>query len=368
MLLNMTAATVLALGVAGSLLGSISMVLGIAAIARHSSVNVYILRLGGSSLIYPIYHLFTLTAQGIWAGLFLLITGIVGILAKSKKSRPLCLASGILGIFSASICSSAFGLSGRAILSYSFRVWSVEFISIHVAIATLCLAGISLSIVQSVFSFMTMNRDGYSQEGRVVYAQHGSTPANTQLSTQPTGPLHFRKVFRYILFVTGIIEIMFGFLSLALDSYALNLTITSQATVHVSWLAFGYNGKGIWGGIFLIISGCLGAATKSHPSVTLFNLNMVASMFAATTSAVMCCISGIAAVSSVVRLVHLQIVLATFGLLSMITCIVHSACSCGGICSARGSEPDIETITPAFPAINPAFTNDTGVKPSAHDQ
>lgn len=146
------------LGIAECVLGGLSIILAIASLPVEMKIR---------PSITGIENLFTYTAQGIWNGFFIVVTGILGICARGNPSLRIFNANMALSIITAVVSAFGIVLSTFATLLCGFGIAFNLFV-IHASISLLLFAGFIIVIVHSGFCCAGVCKRNYN-EGTVVY-------------------------------------------------------------------------------------------------------------------------------------------------------------------------------------------------------
>lgn len=291
------------------------------------------------------------TGEGIWCGICLLLTGTAGILTgvKATTSNAMYIASGALGIITALVNLAGFGLCAVAFFVYSYVLWNVTFISLYIVIGSLCFAGVPLCIMQAAYSFSTRN---YNMESGGARFEHSGNEGTVAVNISPNASEATSKSsqpYVNVMFGLGITELVIGFLIFCLDIACVSITVEETPTTNVEWLAFGYNGIGIWGGLYICLSGALGVVYSYMPSPAMINTNMSLSMLASATSVIMLVVHAFAAITPVPALIGLHITIALLAFSTTIICIVHSVFCCKANGKRRQAIHDGVTVPDSAP-------------------
>lgn len=270
------------------------------------------------------------TGEGIWCGICLLLTGTVGILTgvRAATSDAIYIVSGVLGILTGLVNLVGFGLCAVAFFVYSYVLWDVTFISLYIVIGSLCFAGVPMCIVQAAYSFIVRNHNMKSGGARFENSGTESAVAVTIPTNAAVAMAGSSQPYLNTFFGLGITELIIGFLIFCLDIASVSITVAETSTINVNLLAFGYNAIGIWGGLYICLSGALGVVYSYKPSPTMINTNMSLSMLASATSVVMLVVHGFAAITTVTALIALHITIAILAVFTTVICLVHSVFCC----------------------------------------
>lgn len=144
----------------------------------------------------------------------------------------------------------------------------------------------------------------------------------------------------------GIAEVVMGSVSVLLSIIVLSIARNeaynfkrSHGLDYLPYYESNYIAEGIWGGIFIIVTGVLGIFVKRKPTKGLYIVNMVMAIITANVSGVVVVISSINAIvvnSSVLLVLHAMISIICFAV--FILTIIHAAFCCGGICCKSHSD------------------------------
>lgn len=152
--------TLCGLGIAECVLGGIAFLLGIATVSYFPQIY--------ATEQYILAIVFTFTSQGIWAGGLIVISGILGVIAKSNPSVSIYNANMVLSIISAVGCAPGMVLSAFA----STCTLNLYILFAMHLITTLCLlAGFVICIVHSAYCCCGVCSKQNTQGGVVLYVQ-----------------------------------------------------------------------------------------------------------------------------------------------------------------------------------------------------
>lgn len=144
-------------GIAEIILGALCLLLAVAAILLLSTSY------------YSMYSVvFTYMSQGIWCGIFPIISGILGIVAKKKPTNCMYNANMAMTIVSAVMLALLFSLSILAMIMSSGGV-----LACHIIISIISFVCLIITIVHSAYCCAGVCNDPHSYQGQVIYPAQG---------------------------------------------------------------------------------------------------------------------------------------------------------------------------------------------------
>lgn len=151
------------LGITECVLGGLCVILAITTL----SVEMH-------PIVIGLENLFTYTAQGIWDGFFIILTGILGICAKGNPSLLIYNVNMALSIITAVFSSAAVVLSSFACLSSLSS--GISLFVLHASISLFLFASLVILIVHSGFCCAGVCRT-HDSGGTVVYITQAPEPS-----------------------------------------------------------------------------------------------------------------------------------------------------------------------------------------------
>lgn len=182
------------LGIAECVLGVISIVLAIAVIGiasdklnqyNHEMRYVYFRR---SSSSYFRRYVLPYSSQGIWGGIFKIVTGILGIRVKYTSSRCMYIANMTMAIITALISFSGTVLSG---IAAAILFYKEEFIALYATLSVISFAAMVITIIHSAFccSGVCCRSDSVPTQHVGYYPQQHVVQPQPQYVQGPNGQL-----------------------------------------------------------------------------------------------------------------------------------------------------------------------------------
>lgn len=107
----------------------------------------------------------TYTSQGMWSGVMIFITGILGMHVRNNPSEKIYIANMVLIAITVATSLSGIVLSGFAA---AMSIYSLTLTFLHLVIAGLIIVGVIASIIHSIFCFRGLVRINVSKEIKVT--------------------------------------------------------------------------------------------------------------------------------------------------------------------------------------------------------
>lgn len=166
------------LGIVEVILGSLSVLLCIAtlAIARAKRTYSYYDSWEGRTLYYSIDYVINNGGQGIWGGIVLIITGVLGIKAKKHPSGCMYVANMVMTIATAHSSAVMSILSGICAGLVEPMEYAIAYVVLHGIIALIGLIGMIICILHSAYCCAGVCCRKRRYQGVVMYAPQTVVP------------------------------------------------------------------------------------------------------------------------------------------------------------------------------------------------
>lgn len=295
----------------------------------------------------------------IWSGILLLLTGIAGILTKTKSSTSMLLFSSITALLASLSCVGTIGYNFgtiRFIVTGEYR--DADRFAIVAVTLSLAAAGIGGSITQSVFSIRNL-LEYFDWRMNSVQKETRQTRQHP-ISTTEIIYIGISGRLRTALISVSITEMICGITIVIIQSIASSWTKLSEinyygnrdATLHGLQLHFF---PGILAGVILCVFGYFGCMTSRRTSRGVLNATLALSMLAAGCS--------LTANFVAINLIHPPPYIAgfpwpeptvAFSAIAIVVCIAHSSLICKIQCQ---EQDEIETVMVPSAHINDVYSN-----------